>query len=261
LRSVRVSSINMATGIASFRLRLGPNESKCELRLPEGPVRVADVLPALYAITGLVIETGIEEAESAGRTVTCKAGCGACCRQSVPISVHEAEALLQVISGMDEARREKVKTRFEDALRKIAGAGMLDDLRRIAPLQDEARREIARRYFALGIACPFLENEACSIYENRPIRCREYLVTSPAEHCADPSPETVEVTPLRGAPLQALYTIGAGDSGTPPDLFPMILLPEWQGPSESAQLPAPKILQSFLTALGGVAPEPIAKPD
>jgi len=241
----------MGTGRCRFTLRLGGNQYNCEMTLPAGPARVAEILPALYAMTGLVVETAIEEAQGAGHRVTCRAGCGACCRQPVPISVHEAEALLRVISEMDEPQRQRVKARFEDALHKIAGAGLLDKLREIAPLEDDARREIARKYFALGIACPFLDDESCSIYEQRPIRCREYLVTSPAEHCSDPSPETVNVVGLRGAPLQALYTIGAGDSGTPPDLFPMILLPEWQGPAETATRPAPQILRAFLTALGG----------
>lgn len=250
----------MGAGNASFTLRLGGNEYKCEMKLRGGPARVADMLPAMHAITDLVVETAVEEAADGGRTVTCRAGCGTCCRQSVPISVHEAEALIRLISGMDEPRREKVKARFEDALRMIADAGILDELRAIAPLEDDARREIARKYFNLGIACPFLEEESCSIYEHRPIRCREYLVTSPAEHCANPSPETVEVIQLRGAPLQALYSIGAGDAGDPPDLLPMILLFEWRGPTENAMRPAPQILQSFLTALGGGAPTNSAGP-
>jgi hypothetical protein len=32
--------------------------------------------------------------------------------------------------------------------------------------------------------CPFLEDESCSIYVDRPMVCREYHVTSPAERCA-----------------------------------------------------------------------------
>jgi Fe-S-cluster containining protein len=34
--------------------------------------------------------------------------------------------------------------------------------------------------------CPFLEDESCSIHPDRPLVCREYLVTSPAELCAGP---------------------------------------------------------------------------
>ncbi|HEY4330425.1 MAG TPA: YkgJ family cysteine cluster protein, partial [Phycisphaerae bacterium] len=40
-----------------------------------------------------------------------------------------------------------------------------------------------KKYFDLRIACPFLENELCSIYTDRPLVCREYQVTSPVSHC------------------------------------------------------------------------------
>jgi hypothetical protein len=34
------------------------------------------------------------------------------------------------------------------------------------------------RYFLQGVACPFLEAESCGIHPDRPLACREYLVTS-----------------------------------------------------------------------------------
>src|SRR5262249_9772433 len=55
---------------------------------------------------------------------------------------------------------------------------------------------IGLEYFRQAIACPFLEEESCSIYADRPITCREYLVTSPAEHCARPRADTVKQVPL-----------------------------------------------------------------
>jgi Fe-S-cluster containining protein len=43
---------------------------------------------------------------------------------------------------------------------------------------------VAGEYFRLQLACPFLEDEACSIHPDRPFACREYLVTSDPAHCA-----------------------------------------------------------------------------
>jgi hypothetical protein len=34
------------------------------------------------------------------------------------------------------------------------------------------------------VPCPFLEDESCSIHEQRPIVCREHHVTTPAANCA-----------------------------------------------------------------------------
>lgn len=63
----------------------------------------------------------------------------------------------------------------------------------------EARGQLGRDYFALGVPCPFLEDESCSIHPERPLVCREYLVTSPAEHCARPTPGAVEGVDLPGS--------------------------------------------------------------
>jgi hypothetical protein len=49
------------------------------------------------------------------------------------------------------------------------------------------------QYFNLVIPCPFLEDNSCSIYAERPLRCREYLVTSPAINCNSPTKDTVEL--------------------------------------------------------------------
>ena len=47
-------------------------------------------------------------------------------------------------------------------------------------------------YFTYQVACPFLENESCSIHESRPIACREYLVTSSPEYCSSAKGEGIE---------------------------------------------------------------------
>ena len=44
--------------------------------------------------------------------------------------------------------------------------------------RDAALADI-RRYRALALACPFLVDEACGVYAERPFVCRRYLVTSP----------------------------------------------------------------------------------
>ena len=56
----------------------------------------------------------------------------------------------------------------------------------------EEQRELNLEYWALKIACPFLENESCSIYKDRPIACREYLVVTDPKHCAEARPENVK---------------------------------------------------------------------
>lgn len=252
----------MGTGTATFTLRLGQNEYKCDMRLPNGPVKVAELLPVMNAVAELVVDNAVDEAVAEGRTITCKAGCGACCRQPVPISVHEAEMLLRLVAGMEWERRVRVEARFADAMRRMQESGLIEGMRGIGKLTDEnERRELALQYFALGVPCPFLEDESCSIYEHRPMRCREYLVTSPAGNCAKPTPESVKMVQLKGAPAQALYRLGSGEKEVEPEFVVMTLLPEWKGTVGEATVPAPQILQTFLISLGGGGSKSEAKPE
>ena len=46
-----------------------------------------------------------------GEAISCKAGCGACCRQLVPVSETEAHHLRDVVEAMPEPRRAAVTAR------------------------------------------------------------------------------------------------------------------------------------------------------
>ena len=59
-----------------------------------------------------------------------------------------------------------------------------------------AYRQFGLAYFQLGVACPFLEAESCSIHPDRPLVCREYQVTSPPAACAHPDSGGVRQVPV-----------------------------------------------------------------
>jgi Fe-S-cluster containining protein len=96
--------------------------------------------------------------------ISCTAGCAACCHARVDISKHEKRLLLTHL------KQHKIKVN-KDRL----------------SVQAQALRE--GRWDQLPFAdrrCVFLdENSRCSIYENRPLLCRRYFVTSLKEHCYD----------------------------------------------------------------------------
>src|SRR5881394_3575543 len=91
------------------------------LRLTVGDLKVVHriVVPALQQLVNAVVA----EAEM-GQAVSCRKGCGACCRQLVPISRTEGERLLQVIETMPAARRETLKARSAAAGAAIEAAGL-----------------------------------------------------------------------------------------------------------------------------------------
>ena len=95
-------------------------------------------------------------------------------------------SIAELVESLPEPRRSQVKARFEDAAKRLAEAGLLEKLRQPERWYREGYREFGLEYFRQGIPCPFLEDEACSIYPDRPVTCREFLVTYAREKLSEP---------------------------------------------------------------------------
>jgi Fe-S-cluster containining protein len=222
-----------------------------QIPVPTGPTAPDELLPVFRAVAEMIVELGVAAASARGETVSCRAGCGACCRQLVPISPVEARVLTELIDRLPEARRAVVDERFRDAAERLAAAGLLEKLEHPERFPDRDLHELGLDYFRQGIACPFLEEESCSIYDERPIACREYLVTSPAAHCARPTAETVRIVPLAGKASTALSRLEEDPGTRFVPWVPLILAPTWvaQHPELPALRPGPELLRDFFTRL------------
>ncbi|MDP1914243.1 YkgJ family cysteine cluster protein [Brevundimonas sp.] len=199
---VRLSALPPAGGATATGrvvLDIGGEPVTVEMTVPAGPVAVEAVLPIFHGLSSLFATRATARAGSEGRSVSCRAGCGACCRQMVPVSIAEARALARLVEAMPEPRRDHVRRRFEAAVETLDAEGLLDGL----DGEPGERHAKGRAYFEAGVACPLLEDEACSIHADRPLACREYLVTSPPELCATLAPG-VENLALEARPSLAL---------------------------------------------------------
>jgi Fe-S-cluster containining protein len=219
---------------ATLRLTMGALRIAHPITVPNAPVPAAEVVPALQGLVNAVVE-----AAEAGHTVSCRKGCGACCRQLVPVSRTEGERLLQLVKAMPADRREALAARFAAAEAAIDRTGLKER-------GDRSDRELSVAYFAQGIACPFLEDESCSIHPERPLVCREYLVTSPAELCAGAAQEGV--TPV-AVPKVSMAARSLQDESD--DWFPLALLMAWDRsrPRKAERRPGPEWVQRFLRGL------------
>jgi Fe-S-cluster containining protein len=219
---------------ATLRLTMGALRIAHPITVPNALVPAAEVVPALQGLVNAVVE-----AAEAGHTVSCRKGCGACCRQLVPVSRTEGERLLQLVKAMPADRREALSARFAAAETAIDRAGLKERGNR-------SDRELSVAYFAQGIACPFLQDESCSIHPERPLVCREYLVTSPAELCAGAAQEGV--TPV-AVPKVSMAARGLQDEKD--EWFPLALLMAWSRgrPRKTERRPGPEWVQRFLRGL------------
>jgi Fe-S-cluster containining protein len=221
---------------------------------PEGRVRLDEVLPFVRALEDKVIEVAVRHGEAGGSTVSCRQGCAACCKaQPVPITPPEAYALWRLVESLEQPRREQIRARFADRVRRLREAGLDEPfLRRQLTLTNAEARAVAERYFRLGLACPFLEQDSCTIYPERPFVCRQYLVTSPATLCADPFNNPIKPLPMPIAAAGATLHVSEKMLGAPQFTVPLVLALEY---AESTRrelqrtFPAPALYQDWVEAL------------
>ncbi len=235
---------------ASFKIAWHGCEFNATVSVPAEPVPPRRLLPMVQKLTSALVGMGEKLVAEAGRTISCKAGCGACCRQLVPVSESEARHLRDLVEAMPEPRRSHVRERFADARRKLAAAGVLDRL--LKPNEHTRDLDLGIDYFHAGVPCPFLEDESCSIHPDRPLVCREYLVTSPTERCGSPSPGYVERVPVPGQFMTSFAKLD-GPNERAVRWVPLALSLEWADAHAEPPptIPGPKLFGVFMNALLG----------
>jgi Fe-S-cluster containining protein len=179
-----------------FALKIQVTTVNISAQLPDGPVAPTVLLPVIQDLSSSISTLTEREAAHVGKPISCREGCGACCRQAVPISPIEARMLSGYIDAQPEERREVLLTRFRAAAAHLEESSIVPAVRAVSPsskeepllLDKQTAHTLGLRYFALGIPCPSLEDERCTIHPIRPLRCREYMVASPASENSTAEP-------------------------------------------------------------------------
>lgn len=244
-------------------LRTPAWEIAAPLNVPAGPATLETWLPFLQALASQLSRSAGAAAVAAGRPVSCAKGCASCCRQLVGISLVEARALAALVASMPAPRQAEIRRRFADALARLVESGvMTHDYAEPDPgfpLAETAQLRLAAAWFTLQIACPFLEDEACSIYEDRPLVCREHQVTSPAAACLKMFREPVDRIELPVRLGAALARAAAKVAGVSTSMIPLVLSLELRIDVDAA-LARPRdprgLLEAILAEIGDWRIEP-----
>ncbi len=206
-------------------------EFSTSIEVPSGCVPITAIVPLLRRVSEQAQAVEEKKAIDGGKAVSCKKGCAACCRMLVPVSAPEAFALKEMVQSLPEPRRLAILNKIAEARTRLAETGLLTRLTQVAEteqqLSDEEIEPINRDYYALRMPCPFLEEEICTIHQDRPAACRELLVTSPAELCQEMTKNPVRPLP---APVRMSTVLGMLWSklvGGPTRLIPLPLALEW----------------------------------
>jgi Fe-S-cluster containining protein len=158
-------------------------------------------LKQLQDINERIMQSQIKEAQDCNKTITCRKGCSACCSQYVPASLQECEAIVYYLykheskmnSFLDNYTKWKAEIyKNQDVLCNIYNA--FNEMWK-ADFSEESQRNVAElgsAYTKLNIPCPFLKNNACLIYDARPLVCSSQVAVTPAEWCNPANPDSAK---------------------------------------------------------------------
>lgn len=212
------------------------------VEVPTGFVPITALVPLMRRLGEEAQALEVARASENGKTLSCRKGCAACCRMMVPLSPPEAFALRDYVRALPPERRQRVAERLAQAKSRLLSAGLWQRLVELGdttePPDDEALEPVNRAYYALRMPCPFLEDEVCSIYEERPAACRELLVTSPAEWCQDLVKNPVEQIPVSVRIGPALGLLWGDLTNTPARLIPLPTALDWAERHQHENQPA-----------------------
>jgi hypothetical protein len=79
---------------------------------PGEPASLQALLPVFQGLSNEVARRAASKAIVGGRNISCRAGCGACCRQAVPVAEAEARMIAALVEAMPEPRLSTIRARF-----------------------------------------------------------------------------------------------------------------------------------------------------
>ncbi len=189
-------------------------------------MRLAELVPTTLELTDILVARATRKVARSGDRISCRAGCGACCRQMVCLSIPECFYLVDFMERMPGAARATALRQFAEIESRLAEQNLIEPL--LDPdYHDDRALQIAHKYFFMHMPCPFLTEESCSIHTHRPVVCREYNVTSPAELCVDPIRNNVIRLPMPQPLTTPLARLAAELTDTKTRLIPLSLAPRW----------------------------------
>jgi Fe-S-cluster containining protein len=150
--------------------------------------RLADIVPPARALCDRITEIVLRRISSDRGNIPCGKGCSACCKRClVPLSVPEALRFKEEIIAEPSDRRESIWKACLQAtqliLRHRPPEPLIYQIDASSPMESVDMSRISNWYTSLNLACPFLFNSVCSIYERRPLACREHFIKGSSMAC------------------------------------------------------------------------------
>ena len=222
------------------------------------PAGLGDLVPLARTLAAKISSDAMDHAENAGEKVPCRKGCGACCSYLVPLSAPEALCMGREIGSLSSNAAPEIARSLTDAAGRIL-AGWPDSP--FAKSESDGDEEcdieaVGRWYAGLNLTCPFLSHGACTIYDSRPLACREHAVLGSESHCSRFNPKRKNSLEMPVKVLDALGQLAADLEQTEVQAVMMPLVPFWYEENRHRALQTwdgPELVSRFLDCLAATA--------
>lgn len=219
--------------IINFDFEIFDQELHLSVGIVNKDARLADIVPLGRVISSKIVDVIVKKVRSNGEFIPCRQGCSACCYYLVPLSIPEAFKLREEIltKTMDPSKRlfESCLSAARCILKHPPPKPFVSVVNPLTETPLDPLNEsgvITSWYRGLKLACPFLYENSCIIYDKRPLACREYFVKDSARACKRQRSNSKEVN----IPIEMMVILGRLASeleGTTKEAIIMPLISVW----------------------------------
>jgi len=231
-----------------------------QVLVAEAPAALSDIVPLARSLSTLIARTVLADALTAGQNVPCRKGCSHCCKHLVPLSVPEAFRLSADLEALPPNRRRAVTDRFISNAQQLILAGPPDVPAETIRSEDgttvSPTGACGRWYAECALTCPLADGDLCGLYDQRPIACREHMVTSDPALCEGFQPGRGRLLPMPVSMLDALVDLTSQVEATQPEAIIMSLAPAWvqlNRPRQERTWPAMELVARLIDTIRSLA--------
>ncbi|HUS73102.1 MAG TPA: YkgJ family cysteine cluster protein [Sedimentisphaerales bacterium] len=251
---------NCGTEVIGLELDILGKELNFHIDVGKGQARLADIVPLARTICTEITNVVVENIHGDGGHIPCCEGCAACCGPYlVPLSVPEVLRLKDEISAAQEHQRQSMFRACLLSAQRILSQeppkSLMSQTAESSKVSSAELDLVSSWYASLKLTCPFLYNNVCTIYEQRPLACREHFVKGSADACEGEC-STAEVVEMPVQLPNALAQLAGELEGTSVEavILPLALVWCEQNPERAERTwPAVMMVKRFFEIVKAMA--------
>ena len=180
------------------------------INVARGQAGLSAMAPLARALSTKLALATLERLRESGKSVPCCKGCSACCSYLIPLSVPEAFCMAEELSALPPEKGRVLLQSSLDTAKTILEQ-MPEDFNTDESPADSGIRssQLGAWYAGLKLHCPFLSDNLCVMYDQRPIACREHVVTGSVASCNIEGTDEPDVTKMPVSVLECLGRLAA----------------------------------------------------